>query len=222
MALAVQDLLQAPDLPLKLDAARRALDLEAAARSDFRDRILPHEKGEFINGETYMHSPARESHNRISSLIVGVLSAVVRSGDLGILRYEKALCGFSRNDYEPDVVWFGPAKAAAITPDTVIYPVPDLIVEILSPGTATRDRGVKFDDYAAHGVGEYWIVDPDARTLEQYLLDPGAETYRLAEKLAHGDVRPAAFPRLSIPLAAFFQDDAHLAYLREILNRSNA
>lgn len=222
MALAVQDLLQAPDLPLKLDAARRALDLEAAARADFRDRILPHEKGEFINGETLMHSPARESHNRISSLIVGILSPFVRSAGLGLLRYEKALCAFSRNDYEPDIVWFGPEKSVAIGSDTVVYPVPDLIVEILSPATESRDRGVKFDDYAAHGVGEYWIVDPDAQTLEQYLLDPGADTYRLAEKLAHGDVRPAAFPELSIPLAAFFQDDAHLAHLREILNRPNA
>ena len=38
---------------------------------------------------------------------------------------------------------------------------PDLVVEILSPSTAHRDRGIKLDSYARHGVRQYWIVDPD-------------------------------------------------------------
>ena len=40
------------------------------------------------------------------------------------------------------------------------YPAPDFIAEILSPSTDERDRGIKFEDYAAHGVGEYWLLDP--------------------------------------------------------------
>ena len=42
---------------------------------------------------------------------------------------------------------------------------PDLVVEILSPATAERDRTLKLDLYAKHGVKEYWIVDPDSRTI---------------------------------------------------------
>ena len=49
-------------------------------------------------------------------------------------------------------------------------PAPDFIAEILSDSTASVDRGVKFQDYAAHGVGEYWIVDPVQQTIEQYRL----------------------------------------------------
>jgi Uma2 family endonuclease len=217
MALAVKDLLAVPDLPLKIDAARIALGHEAKKREQFRDDIEPHEKGEFINGEIFMHSPARHSHNWVSSLIVRVLSSYTSIRQNGVLVYEKALCGFSRNDYEPDIAWFSAAKASEIKGETVVYPIPDFIIEILSPATAHRDRGVKLDDYAAHGVAEYWIVDADARTVEQYLLPENSGEYRLAEKLAHGDIAPASFPDLRIPLAALFEEAANLEFLREIL-----
>jgi len=48
--------------------------------------------------------------------------------------------------------------------------VPDWVCEVLSPSTVVRDRGTKRDLYAAHGVGHYWIVDPDARVLEAFEL----------------------------------------------------
>ncbi len=217
MSPSTAEFLAAPDLPMKIAAASQALQREGKLRERFRDEIEPHEKGEFINGEKIMHSPARESHNHVSSLIVGLLGTYVRANHAGILRYEKALCGFSRNDYEPDIAWFGPEKAASLAPETTIYPIPDFIIEILSPATEKRDRGVKLEDYAAHGVTEYWIVDADKRTIEQYLIAEGAEVYHLAEKLGHGDIKPFSFPSLAIPLAALFEDTANLSFLRSIL-----
>lgn len=217
MSPSTAEFLAAPDLPLVIAKISLALQREAKLREQFRNEIEPHEKGEFINGEKIMHSPARESHNHVSSLIVGILGTYVRVRGTGVLRYEKALCGFSRNDYEPDVVWFGPEKTASLTPETTTYPIPDFIVEILSPATEKRDRGVKLEDYAAHGVPEYWIVDPEKRTIEQYLLTGDGDEYRLAEKLAHGDIKPLSFPDLAIPLAALFEDAANLAFLRSIL-----
>ncbi len=218
MSIAVQDLLAAPDLPLKIDAVRRVLVLEGEERERFRDEILPHQKGEFINGETIMHSPARHSHNHVSSLITRIIGTYVTVSGNGILLYEKVLCGFSRNDYEPDILWFGPGKTATLAPDTMVYPVPDFIVEILSPSTEERDRGVKFEDYASHGVREYWIVDPDQRTIEQYLLPDGAESYRLAGKFDQGSIEPASFPGLIVPFAAFFEEEAHVGFLRSFLH----
>ncbi len=217
MSPSTAEFLASPDLPILIGKAQRFLDREAGKRDRFRDAIQPHEKGEFINGEIIMHSPARHSHNHVSSLVSGILGNYVRANTLGFLLYEKVLCGFSRNDYEPDLVWFGPEKAAELKADTVIYPIPDLIIEIVSPSTESRDRGVKLEDYAAHGVKEYWIIDADARTIEQFLLTDGEEVYRLAEKLAHGDIKPASFPGLAIPLAALFEDAANLTFLRSIL-----
>lgn len=51
--------------------------------------------------------------------------------------------------------------------------VPDWICEVSSPSTAVRDRTVKRDLYARHGVRHYWIVDPEARTLEAFELSEG-------------------------------------------------
>ena len=217
MSPSTAEFLAAPDLPIKIAAASAVLQREAMLRERFRDEIEPHEKGEFINGETFMHSPARESHNHVSTLIVGIIGTYVRAKMLGALRYEKALCGFSRNDYEPDIAWFGPENAASLIPDTTVYPIPDFIIEILSPSTAKRDRGVKLEDYAAHGVAEYWIVDADQRIIEQYLMADEGGVYRAAVKFDRGDIAPFSFPGLTVPLTAFFEEAANLAFLRLIL-----
>jgi Uma2 family endonuclease len=50
---------------------------------------------------------------------------------------------------------------------------PDLIVEVLSPESIRRDRVIKFTAYEAAGVTEYWIANPNARTVEVYILSHG-------------------------------------------------
>jgi Uma2 family endonuclease len=47
---------------------------------------------------------------------------------------------------------------------------PDMVIEILAPSTSRRDRFTKFNLYLRYGVKEYWIVDPDAHTVEVFLL----------------------------------------------------
>ena len=59
---------------------------------------------------------------------------------------------------------------------------PDMIVEILSPSTAGKDRHLKFNAYQKYGVREYWIVDPDSRTVSVHILKNGEyTTYAYAE-----------------------------------------
>lgn len=211
------ELKERPTLALEVKEIEAFLAEEAKAREAFRDKIEPHEKGEFINGQVFMHSPARDSHNVTRSLIEQILRFAIQAGKIeGHVVSEKAMCAFTRNDYEPDVAWFSPENAERIGPDTTLYPVPDFTVEILSPGTPKNDRGVKFTDYAAHGVKEYWIVDADARSVEQYVLDADG-IYQLAEKLAHGEILPRSFPGLSIPLESIFDSAANFAFLKTLL-----
>lgn len=77
---------------------------------------------------------------------------------------------------EPDIFFIVREHADRIGEQ--VFGVPDLIVEVTSPSTARLDRLEKFYEYARAGVGEYWIVDPDARTVEVYGLEGGAYVLR--------------------------------------------
>ena len=69
------------------------------------------------------------------------------------------MISLTRNDYEPDLVFFSKEKANKFTEEQIIFPTPDFVVEILSKSTAKIDKTVKKEDYGLHGIQEYWIVD---------------------------------------------------------------
>lgn len=83
------------------------------------------------------------------------------------------------------------------------FAIPLLIAEVLSPSTAVRDRNLKRRKYQTSGVGEYWIVDPDARHIERWR--PGDDRPEiLTERIEwRPDVR---IPSLVIEVAAFFRE----------------
>jgi Uma2 family endonuclease len=137
-------LMDAPDLPELLDEASRAWAREQRLRQKFYADITPEHKWEFIQGEVIMHSPALNRHLLATQRFYNLLNAYAVTRELGEVRVEKAMTSFPRNDYEPDVVFFGKAKAALIDPDTLKFPIPDLIVEVLSPSTEHRDVGSSF------------------------------------------------------------------------------
>src|SRR6266481_2701059 len=165
----LEPLLRSPRLPEIAEALQARLQQEAAARQRFYEEITEEQKAEFIEGEVILHSPARCAHLRVQQKIESLLDAYVRTRALGEILGGKCLCVFPRNDYEPDVVFFGPSKVARLTPGTMKFPIPDLVAVVLSESTTARDRGVKFDDFALHGVAEYSIVDAEEGCIEQYL-----------------------------------------------------
>ena len=178
------------------------------------------EKSEFINGEVIVHSPVKMRHNLASHNLSILLSTYVRKHGLGFVGHEKILVALTRNDYEPDVCFFSVENARTFQPDQMIFPAPDFVAEVLSPSTEGADRGVKFEDYAAHGVGEYWIVDPEAERLEQYLLE--GESYQLAFKAGNGTVTSLVVAGFTVPVRALFDEDENLAVLARMLVNSGA
>ncbi len=83
---------------------------------------------------------------------------------------------------------------------------PDLIVEILSPGTANKDLKVKFAKYERAGVREYWIIDPLKKSLQVNRLGHDG-SYGQTEIFSHLDrPRVGIFPDLKIDLEALFTD----------------
>jgi Uma2 family endonuclease len=82
--------------------------------------------------------------------------------------------------------------------------VPDLVIEVLSPGSVSVDRGPKLKAYARFGVPEYWIVDPDARAIEVYRQSDGG--YELASVFGEGDfLASPLLPQFVLPVAQVFE-----------------
>ena len=212
---AVQELLNSPKLALHVRKLGDVLAREHKARERFYDEIDEDQKAEFVNGKVIVHSPVKLRHNLITKRVLRLLDLYVETQNLGIVGYEKILVTLTRNDYEPDVCFFSAEKAASFTPDQMKFPAPDLAVEVLSLSTAEQDRGVKFEDYAAHGVTEYWIVDPEAETVEQYILD--GERYALQMKSGSGELASVAVAGFEIPVRALFDDAENLRVLRQLL-----
>jgi Uma2 family endonuclease len=211
----MQQLLHSPQLPSMVAQFQAVLEAEREKRARFYEEMSEAQKVEFINGEVIVHSPVKLRHTIVSKNLLGLLDTYVQKHQLGFVGAEKMLIALTRNDYEPDIVYFGPEKAQGFTPDQMKFPAPDLVVEVLSPSTEATDRGIKFRDYAAHGVVEYWIVDPDDQMIEQYLLED--ESYRLRVKTNTGIVQSVAIEGLTVPVRAAFDEVEKLAAVRVML-----
>ena len=130
---------------------------------------------EIIDDELVVTPAPGTRHQRIATDLITVLNTHVRAHGLGEVYAAPFDVLLAEGDFlEPDLV-FVRADRLHVLSDRGVEGAPDLVVEILSPSTAARDRGVKLERYRHYGVGEYWIVDPDARAIEVWRLAEGAE-----------------------------------------------
>lgn len=129
---------------------------------------------EIIDGELFVTPSPTSRHQRIVTDIVTLLNSFVRSNHLGEVFVSPLDVLFAEGDYlEPDILFLRAGRSGVVT-DRGVEGAPDLVVEVLSPSTEARDRGIKLDRYRLYGVAEYWVVDPDARAVEVWDLAAGA------------------------------------------------
>ncbi len=215
----IEELLQAPDAPLIIKRVQAMLDEEDKKRRAFYEWLQDDVKAEFINGEVIMHSPVKRRHLRANGNLTTLLRVYVQAQELGEVDTEKALVTLTRNDYEPDICFWRKEVSDTFSDDTMQHPAPDLVVEILSKGTAKRDRGIKFEDYAAHGVREYWLVDPTRQTVEQFQLDEEFMAFDAVGNFHLNDTITAlTVAGFSIPVRAIFEPEANRDALQRLLN----
>lgn len=125
---------------------------------------------ELLNGEIYMMSSPSVNHNRVAGNIYHIFRSHLKEKKCEAFS-DGADVFLTENDRViPDVM-------IVCNKDIVkrdgIHGAPDLIVEVLSPGTAKNDKGYKKELYEKAGVKEYWIADPNMRSIEAYLLSNG-------------------------------------------------
>lgn len=133
---------------------------------------------EWVDGEVVPVTPPSDEHAKISLFLAEILDGFVqRKGIGGEVRHAPFQMKLPLSARQPDVLWAAPEKAARFNRLGLDGPA-DLVVEVISPESRTRDRREKFREYAQVGIREYWLVDPMKRTCELYGLS-GEGLYEL-------------------------------------------
>ena len=147
----------------------------------------PDKRYQLLDGELILAPSPTDRHQAIGGELFVALHQFVRQNDLGQIRYAPLDVVLSDYDVvQPDLLFVSNVRADIIT-ETNIQGAPDLVVEILSPVSVQYDRGYKRTLYSRTGVREYWLVAPDAETIE-VLIEGGHElvpytTYHRGETL---------------------------------------
>jgi Uma2 family endonuclease len=162
---------------------------------------------ELIEGELYVSTAPSYLHQSILMKI-----AIAVSGFLAVHPVGEILPGIGVifDDFSgviPDLVFFTRERKGHILAGPRLVAAPDIAIEILSPGASNerRDRTLKRRLYSARGVGEYWIVDPETRSVELHRKrkEGGLE---LAANLQIGDELTSAFLEgFRLPVKAIFE-----------------
>jgi len=199
-----------------LQEVQKKLEEERKKREYFYNEVAEFKKSEFILGKIIIHSPVKKEHNDVLKNLLRVIDNYVVKNNLGYIGIEKVLIALSRNDYEPDLCFFKNEKAKEFKEGQSTFPAPDLVVEILSKSTKSNDYGIKFEDYLAHGVTEYWIIDPIKKVIELYRIDDKNE-YELILKSGTGMIKSEIVKGFEIKIQALFDEKSSFEELARIL-----
>jgi Uma2 family endonuclease len=169
-------------------------------------KLLPEDRCyEVIEGELLVTPAPNIIHQRISRRLFVRLVAFVESQGAGeVLAAPTDVILSEHNVVQPDILFVARNRLEIMDPVGGVRGAPDLVIEILSPGTASRDQVVKRKLYAKYGVREYWVVDPAARAVEILAEAPeGLETRRVFAGAAI--LTSPLLPGFEFPVADIFE-----------------
>src|SRR5947209_6702631 len=130
-----------------------------------------HSKLELIAGVLYMSPPPEYTHDNVVKRLIRLLTLeLARLGNKDSLYAPRAAIWTSDSTYlEPDLFYLSAETEARLDPKR--RTTADLVIEVISPGSAIYDRNTKADTYAALGVKELWLVDETEETVEVRKLE---------------------------------------------------
>ena len=144
---------------------------QTAARLTYEDyRTTPDdERYELLDGHLIMVPAPNLTHQKVQSRLGRRLAQFIEGHALGEFFFSPCDVVLGDTDVvQPDLLFVSRDRAHLLSGGDNVQGAPDLVVEILSPATAERDRGYKRAIYERHGVAEYWLVDPDGETISIY------------------------------------------------------
>ncbi|HUW65196.1 MAG TPA: Uma2 family endonuclease [Spirochaetia bacterium] len=174
---------------------------------------------EWVNGEVIILTPASFSHQIIFCFLDRVMGIFARHNQLGVVLtapFMVRLPEHLRRGREPDIIFVRQEQLPRFK-QTYFDGSPDVIVEIVSPESCIRDREIKYGEYEAAGVREYWLIDPDHRQADFFHL--GADgRYHPETPDKEGVFHSAAFSGFRLKPDWLWQDPlpSEIAVLREM------
>ena len=131
------------------------------------------ERYELLDGELILVGPPNRDHQDVVMDLGFQMRVFANENDPGRVYIAPFDVLFTDTDVvQPDILFISRERERILTHANV-QGAPNLIVEILSPSSSTRDWRAKRELYASHGVREYWIVDPTNRIVSILLLQDG-------------------------------------------------
>jgi Uma2 family endonuclease len=162
---------------------------------------------ELIDGALHVTTQPHLEHQRIVRKLSYALTVWDAHTGTGEVIIAPGVIFSERDAVAPDLVWLSNERAAAVlTPDDgKLHGAPDLVIEVLSQGSANerRDRKTKRDLYDHYGVEEYWVVDRFARRVDVYRRQAGALAH-VAQPGIDAELSSPLLPGFACPIAALF------------------
>jgi len=172
--------------------------------NEFRELPMGPPYYQLIEGDLYMSPTPNFFHQSIVLNIAVFLQNFLEKNPIGKVVVSPSDVELSDlNVYMPDVYYVSNARKHIFTTQGASG-APDLVVEVLSPGTAKYDKGAKRQVYARTGVKELWLVDPAEKQVSVYRLQESSDEPRGVFGLRQKFTSPL-FPKLTIPVAKIFQ-----------------
>jgi Uma2 family endonuclease len=181
------------------------MSVPAGLRFTYEDYVLLPEdrRYEVIDGELFMTPAPTPNHQLILMRLARVLEDYARVQGEGTVLIAPCDVVLSQTDVLQPDVFFVSAERVEIIGEKYIGAAPDLVVEVLSPSTESRDRIAKAKRYAKFGVREMWLVDSKAKTIEVLVNSP--EGFVRHGLCGSGQfVRSVILPALEFPVDPIF------------------
>ena len=206
-------ILQKPTRVSKLPPARKM------TYEEFLDWADEDTYAEWVDGEVEIMSPASRKHQKLALYLGRLLSEFEERGDgeVYLAPFQMKLANVRRGR-EPDVLFIVENNLTNLQNNYMDGPA-DLAIEIVSPESVLRDRGTKYAEYEAGGVREYWVLDPEVKRADFFVLDDEGR-YQRAQPDSAGRYRSAVLPGFWINLDWLWQSP--LPPVRQVLKEWEA
>jgi Uma2 family endonuclease len=185
------------------ETASEAIIAKGVSWDDYMEHYAA-DFAEWADGDVFTMAPVRFIHNQLSLFLAHLFREYLSRTGGGIVLHSPFVMKLSTSSREPDVSVVLPQNVTRIK-ETFLDGPADLVVEISSPESDSRDRVVKFSEYEAGGVPEYWIIDPQyAEALFYQRDDKGV--FQRAPLDENGTYHSRALDRFVLPVELFWRE----------------